>query len=257
MVGVRVVATPSTSTVAKVEPSRVETQNAEIVPEVPAPVAVKKSLFDNIDFSKPPPGLLPAAVPQIDTSEPPPPGTEGIPPRSNQGESGPSSSSTQDTLAEPTPIPKPPVDLFKEIFADTSESEDETETTSIADSKRDKINTSPKSNYAKRFDQTSAEKNFRSRSAKGNETPSQIKSSYHQKDLSNSELALKPNENHKASAELKNKEIKDKDNESFPFSTHTTPSSSSLNLFSGRPTLINGFENVFFVSGCCCVVWVC
>ena len=89
------------------QPSNEETQQSN--PAAPAPMA-KKSLFDNIDFSKPPPGLMSLA-----------------PPAAEAKDDIQSQSQEQDQVQE-EPIPvKPSKDLFKEIFADTSESESEDE----------------------------------------------------------------------------------------------------------------------------------
>ncbi|CAL8086869.1 unnamed protein product [Orchesella dallaii] len=103
--------------------------------QIAVPV-VKKSLFDNLDFSKPPPGLLPPESIQ-------PPGLQKNSPDGSaevdevlvlsgsvskpilefHKEMAFSKSVNEDD--EIITVEKPPLDLFKEIFADSSESEDE------------------------------------------------------------------------------------------------------------------------------------
>lgn len=76
-----------------------------------APVP-KKSLFDNLDFSKPPPGLL---------------NPEDVGPRDNSANASNIINSAIDDVDSPPPE-KPSLDLFKEIFADSSDSDDDQET---------------------------------------------------------------------------------------------------------------------------------
>jgi len=95
----------------------------------------KKSLFENLDFTKPPPGLLPvnnAGESGEGNTEPPPPGTlEESQGNSNSGtkilEFQTNKASHEEKENDvPAPPPKPPMDLFKEIFAESS-SESESE----------------------------------------------------------------------------------------------------------------------------------
>lgn len=92
----------------------------------------KKGLFDNLDFSKPPPGLLPEQPLKVSSST-------GSPMESSDepvGESGAKATSmlafqrelapaTSSNEEEKDVAERPPLDLFKEIFADSSDSENE------------------------------------------------------------------------------------------------------------------------------------
>jgi len=96
-----------------------------------APPAAKKSLFDNIDFSKPPPGLLPAgtSTSYSNTLEENllAPGTETEEQFSTPAPALSVNTSLSPSQEPPPPIPpKPSIDLFKEIFENSSsESEEE------------------------------------------------------------------------------------------------------------------------------------
>jgi len=79
----------------------------------------KKSLFENLDFTKPPPGLYPIA------STPTLPESERAVEHSVDDESDFPAPPISGIVTTTEPITKPPLDLFKEIFADTSESEEE------------------------------------------------------------------------------------------------------------------------------------
>jgi hypothetical protein len=104
--------------------------------EPPPPAGTKKSLFDNLDFSKPPPGLFPAGVSPScpipssgNTNEENlvPPGTETEEQLSSQIKDGfVNTLSSLSAPESPPPPSKPSIDLFKEIFANSSsESEEE------------------------------------------------------------------------------------------------------------------------------------
>lgn len=91
-----------------------EVQDA-VAASIPQPL--KKSLFDNLDFSKPPPGL-------------PGLGLEAMQTTSSSSVEESSSLEFQSSIAEKenaAPV-KAPLDLFKQIFADSSEEEEEEET---------------------------------------------------------------------------------------------------------------------------------
>ena len=126
MVGVRRV--PEVSQV--VVSSQGQSQN----PLPPLLPAARKSLFDNIDFSKPPPGLFPAGTSApsfLITSEENllPPGTEADEELASQLKDN-SVNTTAPFLSvdNPSPLPKPSIDLFKEIFENSSsDSEPEVE----------------------------------------------------------------------------------------------------------------------------------
>lgn len=97
----------------------------------PEETTKKKSLFDNLDFSKPPPGLLPKEP----TSSTGAPSDSSPVSTSNSGVSGAGapllsfqqeiSSKSSHTEEDSGALKKAPLDLFKEIFADSSESESE------------------------------------------------------------------------------------------------------------------------------------
>lgn len=100
----------------------------------PVEVPKKKSLFDNLDFSKPPPGLLPQRAPQgSSSSESPMECSE------EAGRTPPvhllefnkdlSDSLKVNPAEEDVILERPSLDLFKEIFADSSSDSSDNEET--------------------------------------------------------------------------------------------------------------------------------
>ncbi|CAG7726850.1 unnamed protein product [Allacma fusca] len=102
----------------------IEDRTARVEPELQESIS-KKSLFDGLDFSKPPPGLVPVASQLPPIANTAPTSASGQP-QLEFLSTQPATSPTQETPSNETTSPtKPPLDLFKEIFADTSESENE------------------------------------------------------------------------------------------------------------------------------------